>query len=1032
MQARSGSQIREDFLRFFEEKEHRRVHSSSLVPANDPTLLFTNAGMNQFKDVFLGAERRAYTRAVSSQKCVRAGGKHNDLENVGFTRRHHTFFEMLGNFSFGDYFKGEAIAYAWELLTSPDWFAIDPARLYVTIFEGNAAVPRDDEAEQFWIETGVPKDRIFGMSAKDNFWQMGDTGPCGPCSEIFFDLGVEASESGENKPFPHDDQRYVEIWNLVFMQFDRAQDGTLTPLPKPSIDTGMGLERIACVLQGVLSNYQTDLFTPLIQRAVELCLATHSTPRANEDPTPTERHPERSSESLYFASTAADGRTPGTPPAQHERHPERSEGPLYFGGAATPFSAAEAPISDQKSAASLRIIADHARAATFLIADGVQPANEGRGYVLRKILRRGIRHGRLLGQEQPFMFEMVKAVREEMKSAYPELIETAERVSKIVLAEEEQFSRVMAVGSARFEKLLVDTQRNCVLELVNRNFQNRAAEIEENYLLAGFARAGLMGRKSYDEICREDPELDNPNNVAALYSAYFQSVPAAENIKAVISGAEAFSIFETFGMPLDFMVDAARDAAVDFDLPGFEAAKAEEQARARASWKGGSQKSAAPVYRELPKTEFEGYTATRIDGARVLALVKEGVGVQSLQPGEEGEAVLDATSFYADSGGQVGDVGWLYAQDHQTIVAEVKGATRPVQGVFAHRVIARQPLLVGDYIDTVVNGEIRNATMRNHTGTHLLHAALRQVLGTHVKQAGSLVNQSRLRFDFSHFTGIAEPELREIESIVNRQVLSNTPVQTLVDVPIDVAVNELGAMALFGEKYGDRVRVVKIGDFSTELCGGTHTAATGELGLIKLVGESSVASGVRRVEAVSGTGALEEFRRGFEVARVAGGGAPGNLSSPAEALRGRLAHNDDEIKRLRRELDQLKLKSAQANMADAAAGAVEVQGIKVLARRVDGVDKAQMRDLVDQLRAKLGSGIVVLGAAHEGRVTLIAGVTKDLTTRIQAGKLVSTLAPMVGGKGGGRPDLAEAGGSNTLALDPTLAEVPTVVANLLS
>jgi len=1067
MQARSGSQIREDFLRFFEEKEHRRVHSSSLVPANDPTLLFTNAGMNQFKDVFLGAERRPYTRAVSSQKCVRAGGKHNDLENVGFTRRHHTFFEMLGNFSFGDYFKREAIAYAWELLTSPDWFAIDPARLYVTIFEGNAAVPRDDEAEQFWIETGVPKDRIFGMSAKDNFWQMGDTGPCGPCSEIFFDLGIEASESGEDKPFPHDDQRYVEIWNLVFMQFDRAQDGTLTPLPKPSIDTGMGLERIACVLQGVLSNYQTDLFIPLIQRAAELCLPS---------PTQTERHPERSEGSLYFAgrATESSAAAAGAP-----------------GLASETWVSTEAPISDQKSAASLRIIADHARAATFLIADGVQPANEGRGYVLRKILRRGIRHGRLLGQEQPFMFEMVKAVREEMKSAYPELIETAERVSKIVLAEEEQFERTLEVGFDEYVESAVeqvvqaatavdelvqairpqvealasgmqevakhavpyiDAWKGAVFHIANvlepyrPFFEALAAENKSGFELGTLFQARnrlVHGQQPSQEALFSvsgalQEVRDSSEKISGLLTKdNVQQVPKLERLlsalsKTKFSGKEAFRLYETYGLPIDFMVDAARDAGINFDHEGFEAAKIEEQSRARASWKGGSQKSAAPVFRELPKTEFEGYTATRIDGARVLALVKEGVGVQSLQAGEEGEAVLDATSFYADSGGQVGDVGWLYAQDHQTIVAEVKGATRPVQGVFAHRIIVRQPLAVGEEIDTVVNAEIRNATMRNHTGTHLLHAALRQVLGTHVKQAGSLVNQSRLRFDFSHFAGIAEPELREIESIVNHQVLANTPVQTLIDVPIDVAVNELGAMALFGEKYGDRVRVVKIGDFSTELCGGTHTAATGELGLIKLVGESSVASGVRRVEAVSGTGALEEFRRGFEVARVAGGGAPGNLSSPAEALRERLAHTDDEIKRLRRELDQLKLKTAQANMADAAAGAVEVQGIKVLARRVDGVDKAQMRDLVDQLRAKLGSGIVVLGAAHEGRVTLIAGVTKDLTTRIQAGKLVSTLAPMVGGKGGGRPDLAEAGGSNTLALDPTLAEVPTVVANLLS
>jgi alanyl-tRNA synthetase len=944
MEYRSGSQIREDFLRFFEGKGHRRVHSSSLVPANDPTLLFTNAGMNQFKDVFLGAEKREYSRAATSQKCVRAGGKHNDLENVGFTRRHHTFFEMLGNFSFGDYFKKDAIAYAWELLTSPKWFGIDTDKLYVTIFEGSGSaggpnsVPRDDEAEQLWIEAGVPKERIFDMPMKDNFWQMGDTGPCGPCSEIFYDLGIGASETGEDKPFPQDDQRYVEIWNLVFMQFDRSSDGTLTPLPKPSIDTGMGLERVSAVLQGVISNYQTDLFTPLIARAAELCLVSR-------------------------------------------RHPERSEGPPQSDGTSTSFDVAHAAISDEKSAASLRIIADHARAATFLISDGVQPANEGRGYVLRKILRRGIRHGRLLGQEKPFMFEMVLAVREEMKVAYPELVESAERISKIVLAEEEQFARVLA-------RAMVELQSHIDMFVGLREAHNAMAANTKGLLELGIS----------------------------------QDVPA-EWARPKYVGNLAFGLYETYGLPLDFMVDAARDAGLDFDMEGFDKAMLEEQERARASWKGGSQKSASPVYRELPKTEFEGYSALRVDGARVLALVKDGVGVQTLQPGEEGEVVLDATSFYADSGGQVGDVGWLYASDHQTVVAEVKGATKPVQGVFAHKVIAKQTIAIGDELDTVVNGEIRAATMRNHTGTHLLHAALREVLGKHVKQAGSLNDPTRLRFDFSHFTAVAEPELREVESIVNQQILANTPVQTLVDVPIDVAVNDYGAMALFGEKYGDRVRVVKIGDFSTELCGGTHTLATGEIGLIKLVGESSVASGVRRVEAISGTGALDEFRRSYQTAHIVPGGA--------DALRTRLANDEEEIKKLRKELDALRLKAAASSVADAASATVEVKGVKVLAQRVDGVDKAQMRELVDGLRGKLGSGVVVLGAATEGKVVLIAGVTKDLTGKVQAGKLVGALAAMVGGKGGGRPDLAEAGGNDTAALEGTLARVAEQVAAML-
>ena len=890
MDYRSGSQIREDFLRFFEGKGHRRVHSASLVPQNDPTLLFTNAGMNQFKDVFLGAERRDYSRAASSQKCVRAGGKHNDLENVGFTRRHHTFFEMLGNFSFGDYFKREAIAYAWELLTSKEWFAIDKNKLYVTIFEGDAKVPRDNEAEQFWIEAGVPKDRIFEMSAKDNFWQMGDTGPCGPCSEIYYDLGIEAAdEPGVDKPFPLDEQRYVEIWNLVFMQFDRSSDGDLAPLPKPSIDTGMGLERVAAVLQGVLSNFETDLFTPLIKRAEEL--------------------------------------TGHKVEADHE--------------------------IDDRSRASLRIIADHARAATFLISDGVLPANEGRGYVLRKILRRGIRHGRLLAQEQPFMHEMVLAVRDEMQVAYPELKETAERVAKVVLAEEQQFARTLELGLKQM------------------------------------------------------------------------------NEETLRSGALAFRLYETFGMPLDFMTDAARDAGIAFDMAGFEAAKEEEQARARASWKGGSQKSAAPVYRELAKTEFEGYSKLRVDGSRVLALVKDGVGVPELKAGEQGEVVLEATSFYADSGGQVGDVGWLYSGDHNAVVAEVLGCTKPVQGVFAHKVVAKQTIALGDSVDTIVDAAVRSATERNHTGTHLLHAALREVLGKHVKQAGSLNDATRLRFDFSHFTGVAEEEQREIEDIVNRQVLADTKVETLVDVPIDIAVNELGAMALFGEKYGERVRVVKIGDFSTELCGGTHTGATGEIGLIKLVGEGSVSSGIRRVEAVTGTGALAEFRRGFDVARVVGQLVGSADAAPADALRARLAAQDEEMKKLRRELDAIRLKAASASTADAAASAVEVKGVKLLAQRVDALDKNQMRTLVDSLRGKLGSGVVVLGAAVDGKVSLIVGVTKDLTGKLQAGKIVGQLAAKVGGKGGGRPDLAEAGGSDVEALDAALQSAAVVVGDLL-
>jgi len=949
----TGNEIREMFLQFFEGKGHRRVHSSSLVPHNDPTLLFTNAGMNQFKDVFLGAEQRPYNRATTSQKCVRAGGKHNDLENVGFTRRHHTFFEMLGNFSFGDYFKADAIAYAWELVTSPEWFGIDKNRLYVTIFKGENGVPRDTEAYNLWRSQGVPAERIFEMGAKDNFWQMGETGPCGPCSEIFYDMGIEASETGEDKPFGEDDQRYVEIWNLVFMQFDRSlqapsisvnpsqrgpalkgghperSEGSafappleprLELLPKPSIDTGAGLERLAAVLQGKLSNYETDLFTPLITKASELT----STPYG-------------------------DGSTPGD--------------------------------------ASLRIIADHARAATFLISDGVNPSNEGRGYVLRKILRRAIRHGRLLGQQQPFLSEMIFAVRDEMLSAYPELASNAERITKVVSGEEQQFARVLASGAVIMEEMLEKARQESSIP---------------------FTLPEAVSSAAFAELARR---LEQP---------------------ATFKGNLAFYLYETYGLPLDFMMDAARDRDMAFDLPGFEQARAEEQARARASWKGGAKQSASPVYRDLAKTNFEGYTQLTSTGCEVLALIQNGTGVPAAAAGEEVEIVLDHTSFYADSGGQQGDHGVLLSDDHNAVVADVTGCVQPVQGVRAHRATLRLPLKVGDRVDTVVDATRRRATQRNHTGTHLLHAALREVLGPHVKQAGSLVDPTRLRFDFSHFAPIADEELQEIEDMVNRETLANSRVDTLVDVPIDAAVNQYKAMALFGEKYGDKVRVVKIGDFSTELCGGTHTGATGEIGVLKLLGESSVSSGVRRIEAVSGTGALAEFRRGYAASQLAtqlGGSAE---TDPAVALRTRFTAQEEELKKLRRELDQARMKQAASAIADAASAAVEVQGIKVLAQRVDNLDRGQMRTLVDSLRTKLVSGVVVLGSVDaDGKVAIVAGVTKDLTARVQAGKVVGAVAKLVGGSGGGRPDLAEAGGKDATALPAALAAAPGIVGGLL-
>jgi alanyl-tRNA synthetase len=962
----SGSEIRRKFLDFFVQKGHREVHSSSLVPHNDPTLLFTNAGMNQFKDVFLGLEKRDYTKATSSQKCVRAGGKHNDLENVGFTNRHHTFFEMLGNFSFGDYFKKDAIAYAWELITSPQWFGVSKDKLYVSIFDDpdKAAasrelgfeVERDAEAEKYWLEVGVPKERIFPGGRKDNFWQMGDTGPCGPCSEIHYDMGPGASDLGHTDcKFPCDCGRYVEIWNLVFMQYDRTTAGT-RPLPQPSIDTGMGLERVAAVLEGVISNYETDLFVPL---------------------------------------TAEAARLTGISLDSELRREWRA-----------------------KSAASLRVIADHSRAATFLISDGVLPSNEGRGYVLRKIIRRAIRHGRLLGYRAPFLWQMVFKVVEIMKDAYPELTDTQNHVSEVVNAEERRFANTIDKGMK---------------------------------------------------------ELDD--DLTAIKSKGSEVYP----------GEKAFKLYDTFGLPLDFIQDAVRDAGLSFNQSGFDDAMQAQRERARASWKGAAKQTANPAYQQLPKSVFEGYLQTRSEDCEVLAIIKNGQGVEELKPGEEGEIILDHTPFYAESGGQVGDRGTFYSDELNTVVAEVKGCYSPVQGVRAHQVVVKsafgtrtskspataqnadapshklrlpQPsppggsfdfrLRVGDKVDAVVDTAMRQSTMRNHTATHILHAGLREVLGKHVKQAGSLVAPNHLRFDFSHFTAVGEEQLQDIEDLINKEVLRNEKVEVIENVPIDVAINQYKAMALFGEKYGDRVRVIRIGDFSTELCGGTHAGATGEIGLIKILKEGSVSSGVRRVEAVTGEGSLRHFRRDHELEEVvakyvpASGDKPQSKSSPqspkgrgkfevspAEALKFELEKKDAEIKRLTRELDQVRVKQAWSSTASIGEKIKDVHGVKVLAHRVDNLERPQMRTLVDQLRDKLGSGVVVLGSAMNGNVALIVGVTKDLTSKIHAGKVIGPVAQRVGGKGGGRSDLAEAGGKDPSSLDAALGEAYGVVEQLL-
>jgi alanyl-tRNA synthetase len=916
----TGSQIRRKFLDYFVQHGHKEVHSSSLVPQNDPTLLFTNAGMNQFKDVFLGLEKRDYNRATTSQKCVRAGGKHNDLENVGFTNRHHTFFEMLGNFSFGDYFKKDAIAYAWELITSPEWFGISKDKLYATIFKGENGVPRDSEAYDLWAAQGVPKERIFEFGSKDNFWQMGDTGPCGPCSEIHYDMGAIASDQGHTDcTFGCECGRYVEIWNLVFMQFNRIGEGQqyfdseaqgmkypsyrLEPLPRPSIDTGMGLERLSAVLQGVISNYDTDLFVPLIKRSAELTGVSLKKEIEKE--------------------------------------------------------------SHTSSAASLRVIADHSRAATFLISDGLIPDNSWRGYTLRKIIRRAITHGRLLGQTKPFLHEMVYAVRDLMQDAYPELRDTAERVSKAVLAEEQRFAHTLDIGLRKLEDSI------------------RAAQ-----------QAGT---------------------------------------KAQLSGADAFKLYDTFGMPLDFMQDAARDQGIAFDHAGFDAAMEEQRHRARASWKGAAKQTANPAYQKLPTSTFEGYSRTRSENCEVLAIIKGGQGAQDLTPGEKGEVILDHSPFYAESGGQVGDHGWLYSDDHNTIVADVTGCYYPVQGVRAHQVVAKQNVRVGDKVDALVDTDFRESTMRNHTATHLLHAGLREVLGKHVKQAGSLVAPNHLRFDFSHFTAVEDEELQDIEDIINKEVLRNQKVEVIENVPIDVAVNEYHAMALFGEKYGDKVRVIRIGDFSTELCGGTHTGATGEIGLIKILKEGSVSSGVRRVEAVTGEGSLAHFRKDHQLENVVASiAAHSEGISPSDALKSELERKDSEIKRLQKELDQARMKSATSTVASVNDKIKDIRGVKVLAHRVDNLERSQMRSLIDQLRDKLGSGVVVLGSATNGNVALTASVTKDLTSKIQAGKVISPVAQIVGGKGGGRPDMAEAGGKDPAALDRALDEVYKVVEVLLS
>jgi alanyl-tRNA synthetase len=913
----TGNEIRKTFLRFFEERGHRVVRSSSLVPTNDPTLLFTNAGMNQFKDVFLGVEQRDYRRATTCQKCVRAGGKHNDLENVGFTRRHLTFFEMLGNFSFGDYFKRDAIAFAWELVTSPNWFGLPKEQLYVTIFKGADGVPRDDEAEKYWLEAGVPKDRIIELGMKENFWQMGETGPCGPSSEMIYErAGV--TEEDKSLPFGEDDARYVEIWNLVFMQFNRSAvvDSTgkttgykLNPLPKPSIDTGMGLERVTSVLQNKSWIYETDLFTGLIQRAAELTNA---------------------------ANDAAN--------------------------------------------ASLRIVADHSRAATFLIADGVIPSNEGRGYVLRKIIRRALRHARMLNAPSPFLSKMSAAVRAEMKEAYPELEEIAKRVDRILDEEENRFARTVDAGLEKLDSLIADNKRG---------MESHTDEVVEHVRARGKA----------------------------------------------IEGHDVFKLYDTYGLPRDFIEDVTRDAGIAVDWPAFDRAMEEQRTRAKASWKGGTQKEVAkPVYtklRETYKTEPCFYFGTRGRDARIEAIITREGAVNEIPRGTEAEVVLDRTTIYAESGGQVADTGALLDNSESQQVAEVRGAYYPVSGLIAHRIVAKEDLHVGDRVATSADPERRLRDMRNHTATHLMHAALRNILGTHVKQAGSLVAPDHLRFDFSHFAAVDPGELAEIESQVNEEIRKNLEICTDL-MNIDDALAS-GALAFFGDKYPDaNVRVVSIPDasaprgfYSKELCGGTHVGRTGDIGIFKIIAEQSTAAGVRRIEAISGDEGLAQYQKALSTLRS----AAGLLNAGEDDILAAIERQSDQIKALEKQLEAQKRANSATKSQSLLDNIIEIKGVKVLAARLpDGnSDRDSLRQMIDTLRQKMGSGVVVLFAANDGKVTLIAGVTKDLIPKLHAGKLVQELAKMVGGSGGGRPDLAEAGGKDTSAIESALQAIPPLI-----
>ncbi len=858
----SAADVRRAFLEFFRARGHAVVPSSSLIPGSDPTLLFTNAGMVQFKDVFLGKDQRDYVRAVSSQRCVRAGGKHNDLENVGYTARHHTFFEMLGNFSFGDYFKREAIRFAWDFVTKV--LGLPPDRLWVTVFRD------DDEAADIWIrEMGVPAGRLTRMGEQSNFWAMGDTGPCGPCSEIFYDHGAEIAGGPPGTP-DEDGDRFVEIWNLVFMQYDRAADGRLVPLPKPSVDTGAGLERLSAVMQGVHSNYDIDLFRSLL------------------------------------AATAALANTTDT----------------------------QSP--------SLRVIADHIRACSFLIVDGVTPSNEGRGYVLRRIVRRAIRHGYKLGIQDAFFYKLVKTLDDEMGAAFPELSAARTHVERVLRQEEEQFARTLATGM----------------------------------LLLDGAIAKLGARK-------------------------------------IIDGETVFKLYDTYGFPVDLTADVARERGLSIDQAGFDAAMDAQRERARGASRFGVDLRAG--VQVDARSSFCGYDGTSGQG-KVLAILKDGAPVDRLQAGERGEIVLDQTPFYAESGGQVGDTGSL--QGAAAIEFKVEDTHKRSAAIAHAGVLTKGDVALGDVLTAQVDAARRDATRRNHSATHLLHAALRQLLGNHVQQKGSLVAPDRLRFDFSHIAAVTPDELRQIEQLVNAQVRANAVAETTLRSYDDAVA--AGAMALFGEKYAADVRVLKIGDFSMELCGGTHVSRAGDIGLFKIISEGGVAAGVRRIEAVTGEGAVAQVDANERALREAAGLLRGQPSELASKVKDAL----DRIRQLEKENRQLKDKLASGAGTDIAAGAVDVGGIQVVAKQIEGADAGALRNTVDGLKERLKKAVIVLATTDaSGKITVVAGVTAAESTRLKAGEIVAAVAAQIGGKGGGRPDFAQGGGTDTQALAGALAGV---------